>query len=60
MDAKEVLSGAMQAGYGQDQAMAMAQQCMMDNAMQGMMETIEAGVDAELEKANNLSASAPH
>ena len=28
MDAKQVAAGAMAAGYGQDQALAMAQQCM--------------------------------
>ena len=58
MDAKQVAAGAMAVGYGQDQALAMAQQCMMDNAMLQMMETVEASVDAELERAENLSASA--
>lgn len=55
MDAKEVATGALQAGYSQEQALQMAQQAMMDNATMQMMHAMEQAVDDEMDKIENLT-----
>merc|ERR1712066_336400 len=54
-DASQVMQGAMANGYSQGQALQMAQQAMMDNAMLAMMNQVEQAVDDEMDKIENMT-----
>jgi len=49
------MQGAMANGYSQGQALQMAQQAMMDNAMLAMMNQVEQAVDDEMDKIENMT-----
>merc|ERR1712039_1090108 len=55
IDANSVAQGAMANGFSQGQAMQMAQQAMMDNAMLGMMQQMEQAVDDEMDRFENMT-----